>query len=99
MGGDGIDDFFIYDDLIYSDTMILGLSGDALLSTNDANEDLTIDPNGTGKTIITGELVITTKTPASQTATGVAGEIAWDASYIYICTATNYWERVAISDW
>lgn len=39
------------------------------------------------------------KTPASATATGTTGDIAWDASYIYICTATDTWKRVAISTW
>ena len=39
------------------------------------------------------------KTPASASATGNTGDIAWDASYIYICTATDTWERVAIATW
>jgi len=43
--------------------------------------------------------VRTSKTPDSAGATGNAGEIAWDASYIYICTATNTWKRVAIATW
>lgn len=48
----------------------------------------------------------TAKTPASSTADGWIGEIAWDANYIYVCTAgdgpggsTDTWERVAISTW
>lgn len=40
-----------------------------------------------------------TRTPASAGAAGVAGEIAFDASYIYICIATNTWERAAIASW
>ena len=43
--------------------------------------------------------VLPTHTPASATATGTAGEVAWDANYIYICTATNTWKRVAVSTW
>lgn len=39
------------------------------------------------------------KTPASATATGIQGEIAWDANYIYVCTATNTWVRAALSTW
>lgn len=39
------------------------------------------------------------KTPASAGATGAAGDIAFDASYIYVCTATNTWKRVAIATW
>ena len=41
----------------------------------------------------------TAKTPASASATGAAGEICWDASYIYVCTATNTWKRTAIATW
>lgn len=40
-----------------------------------------------------------THTPSSAADTGITGQIAWDASFIYICTATNTWKRVAISTW
>ena len=43
--------------------------------------------------------VRTSQTPATASATGNQGEIAWDADYIYICVATNTWKRVAISTW
>jgi hypothetical protein len=43
--------------------------------------------------------VATAKTPASASDTGTAGEICWDASYIYVCTATNTWKRAALSTW
>ena len=38
----------------------------------------------------------TAQSPASN-GTGIQGEIAWDASYIYVCTATNTWERAALT--
>jgi hypothetical protein len=41
----------------------------------------------------------TAKTPASATATGTTGQVCWDASYIYVCTATNTWKRAAIATW
>jgi hypothetical protein len=41
----------------------------------------------------------TAKTPATSGATGTTGEIAWDADYIYVCTATNTWKRSAIATW
>lgn len=37
--------------------------------------------------------------PASATAAGTTGDIRYDADYIYICTATNTWKRVAIATW
>jgi hypothetical protein len=43
--------------------------------------------------------IATANTPASAGATGTTGEIAWDADYIYVCTATNTWKRTAISTW
>jgi hypothetical protein len=41
----------------------------------------------------------TAKTPASASATGNSGDICWDASYLYVCTAANTWKRVAIATW
>ncbi len=37
--------------------------------------------------------------PATTGATGTAGDIRYDADYIYVCTATNTWKRVAIATW
>jgi hypothetical protein len=37
--------------------------------------------------------------PASPTATGTAGEIAYDGSYFYCATATDTWKRAALSTW
>jgi len=39
----------------------------------------------------------TSQTPASSSATGATGEIAWDSSYLYVCVATNSWKRIALS--
>ena len=44
-------------------------------------------------------LDIPTHTPASQGAAGVVGQLCYDADYLYVCTATNHWERVAIAAW
>ncbi len=43
--------------------------------------------------------VSTSNSPASATATGASGMIRWDANYIYVCTATDTWKRVAIATW
>lgn len=39
------------------------------------------------------------RTIASATAAGNAGDIAFDDNYLYICTNTNTWRRVALSAW
>lgn len=41
----------------------------------------------------------TAKTPATAGAAGNTGDWCWDASYIYVCTATNTWKRTAIATW
>ena len=41
----------------------------------------------------------TARTPASATAAGNQGDVAWDSSYLFICTATNTWRRVAHATW
>lgn len=39
------------------------------------------------------------KTPASSSDTCDQGEVAWDASFTYVCVATNTWKRSALSTW
>jgi hypothetical protein len=49
--------------------------------------------------LVQGGLYTTPDTPASASASGAAGQISVDANYIYVCTATNTWKRVAIATW
>ncbi len=48
---------------------------------------------------IDGGLNVAQKTPSSASATGTTGDIAADANYVYVCTATNTWKRVAVATW
>lgn len=50
--------------------------------------------NATGKFHITN-----TQTPASASDTCTTGQVTWDSSYVYVCTATNTWKRAAITTW
>ena len=43
--------------------------------------------------------IMPVSTPASSSATGVAGTIVSDSNYIYVCIATDTWKRVAIATW
>ena len=43
--------------------------------------------------------LITNATPSSASDTGVKGQIAWDGSYIYICSNTDTWLRAPIATW
>jgi hypothetical protein len=41
--------------------------------------------------------VETAHTPASSSESCYAGTVAWDTSYVYVCTVSNTWKRVALS--
>ncbi len=53
------------------------------------------------KVILSGNEIniATSQTPATASAAGTTGDIAWDADYIYVAVAGNTWKRVAISTW
>jgi len=84
------------------------LTGDV---TGDVTGNTSGNTSGTAATVTTAaqpaitslgtltSLVLATSTPASASATGTVGTIAWDTGYIYVCTATDTWERVAIATW
>jgi hypothetical protein len=57
------------------------------------------DDGEVGPAANTKFVIPTSQTPASAAATGTTGTIAWDTSYIYVCTATDTWKRVAIATW
>lgn len=35
------------------------------------------------------------ETPATASSPGIAGSLAYDTSYLYICVSTNTWRRIA----
>lgn len=37
--------------------------------------------------------------PATAASTGIAGQVAYDANYIYVCIATDTWKRAALTTW
>ena len=37
--------------------------------------------------------------PATATSAGTTGQIAYDSTHLYICTATNTWRRIALASW
>lgn len=43
--------------------------------------------------------IANSKTPASATDTGEAGQICWDADYLYVCIANNTWRRFDNATW
>lgn len=47
----------------------------------------------------TGTLQAWVSVPASAAASGVAGSMAYESGFLYVCVATNTWQRVAIAAW
>ena len=45
------------------------------------------------------ELAQIVDAPASASAAGRAGQIAYDASYVYVCVAASSWKRASLSAW
>jgi hypothetical protein len=66
--------------------------GAAVTVSETVYDDLTI----LGNLTLTG-LLSQTPTTKTSTSPGTAGQISWDADYIYVCTATNTWKRVALT--
>ena len=49
--------------------------------------------------IVVGQNFTSPAVPSTASSTGTAGDIAWDASYFYVCVATNTWVRAGLSTW
>jgi hypothetical protein len=47
----------------------------------------------------TGAVIVPTLTPAAASDPCDAGRMTWDASYVYVCTASGAWKRAAIATW
>lgn len=44
-----------------------------------------------------GNVVLNSGAPATSTSIGVAGQVAYDGTYFYVCTSTNTWKRVQLN--
>ena len=75
-----------------------GFTGNLIDLQLAASSKLKVDKDGKVTSTATS-FNIATQTPSSASATGEAGDIAWDSNYIYVCVATNTWKRVAIATW
>lgn len=63
-------------------------------------DDPAYDPPTEQVDIYTGNLRMRApNVPATASADGRVGEIAWDATYMYVCVANNTWKRSLIETW
>ena len=80
-------------------------AGDTLLvvvtdpSTNAVTKAITATNLLANSANVVAHRVKTTTAPASASSNGVAGEVRFDSSYVYVCTANNTWKRATISTW
>ncbi len=89
---------------IAKDINRLALSGDEITALTKWDDSMVTDYLGIheGLLLVADAIdAIASKTPPPATATspGLAGEIAFDASFFYVCIATDTWRRVGIATW
>lgn len=46
-----------------------------------------------------GTIPVWVTVPASSSAAGTAGQMAYDGNYLYVCVQNATWRRVALNDW
>lgn len=82
----------------------LDISSNEIAATN-SNGNVELVPNGAGKVIVVDDSITinTSKTPLTNVGSpgDTAGMIAWNSSYIYVCTgnydgSTAIWKRATI---
>jgi hypothetical protein len=85
----------------------LSISSSTITST-ETNGSVTIIPTGTGHVTVDDDVIIvsTSRTPSGAIGSSgdLQGMIAWDDSWLYICSAdydgsTAIWKRVSITAW
>jgi hypothetical protein len=76
-----------------------GTNSGSIAITDGVDGNITLAPNGAGAVVFRSPRVSSFDTPASASAAGVTGSLAYDENYIYVCTATDTWKRVALSTW
>jgi hypothetical protein len=79
--------FYLYDN-----------TGTGIVLSADTSKTVKVHNNATvGGTLgVTGLVNVGGSSPASGAA-GTAGTITWDATYLYVCTASGVWKRVALT--
>ena len=86
--------------VLQAPTTMAGASGTYLVwslpnTIGATNQFLTTDGTGTMK----WSTIASSSVPATATSAGTAGQIAYDATHIYVCIATNSWIRASAATW
>lgn len=78
-----------------------GADDNVLVGMSNVSDNTTFVTIGGSRNIVLGTntFISGVTAPAAADSTGIVGQIATDAGFIYVCTAPNTWERVAIATW
>jgi hypothetical protein len=73
-------------------------------ATNDVHENFlkVVDPTADRTVLLpdaSGTVAVWTTVPANASATGIAGQMAYESGFLYVCVAANTWQRVPIASW
>jgi hypothetical protein len=101
-GGGRIAQFNAFASSVNYLTVNSGATGNApsvFAEGSDGNIGINLVPKGTGSVTVNGNHAVnkTAAVPATPTSTGIVGQVAYDATHFYVCTATNTWRRAALS--
>ena len=85
-----------------SGNVTLALNSTALPTLTLSSTTVTVDADE----VVTGDLTVdndfylpSPTVPPAASSAGTAGQIAWDANYVYVCIATNTWKRSPLTTW
>jgi hypothetical protein len=79
-----------------SGNILFTTANNAFATMTDRYFNINYPISAAGNVTIGGLLTSPQQTKASNAA-GIAGQICWDANYIYVCTALNTWKRTALT--
>lgn len=95
----GIAEFNIY--VPNTSTKAVGIdakTGDTTIAgTLTVNGNVTLGNASTDQLTIRGNPILSDSSTPTSGGAGTAGMYTWDANYLYVCTATNTWKRVALT--
>jgi len=86
----------------YSPPLINGCSSGTVAVTGpDSSHNLNLVSKGPGGKVLANSnpVVTSVAVPATKTAAGKAGQIAYAAGFVYVCVADSKWQRAALADW
>ncbi len=84
---------------INNETTVIPLGADKLLGSDQSSTPAGGTSNFTIDSVDDYFSGKRTAVPATASSTGVAGSYAVATGFLYVCVATNTWERVAIATW